>query len=178
MNSPSLVFARAIVAVSTLLPAALVGQAPARDGLFADAGLGFGRVWALEGNEWLNGPSGRMAIGAAVGHRWMFGIQFAGGLVTPKRDDLEAVAMLGPVVRYVIDQEGYWVLSTAVGVALMRASDEVPIRKSRDLGVSLGIGYERKLGGSFGLAPYSEVQFSGARIAGMRLALGVALAWY
>lgn len=168
----------ALLLIATLAaPVQAQGNPQTREGFFISFGFGFGSLGCDDCDERESGGNGYLRMGGTLSQRLLIGGEVNGWSKT-QGDATLTVGNVGPVLIFYPSANGGFFLKAGLGLA--NASLElgsVTVEES-GVGLTLGLGFDARVGRNFALTPYFDIVSSGYDSGNLNfVAFGLGFTW-
>ena len=177
----SLALALALI-TSMSLPAAAQGNAQTRQGFFISFGFGAASLGCddcedEDGEERLNGVNFQLRAGGTLSQRLLIGGE-VNGFTKSENDATLTVTHIGPVLQFYPSAQGGFFLKGGLGLATIELDVGAFSVEQEGFGLTLGLGYDARVGRNFALTPYFDIlssNYDGGSL--NQVAFGLAFTW-
>lgn len=180
MRIPGLI----LVLLTTLsMPATAQGNAQTREGFWINFGFGAGSLGCDDctdedgDDERLNGVNFQFRAGGTLSQRLLIGGEING--FTKSQDDATlTVTNIGPVLQFYPAAQGGFFLKGGLGLATAEFEYGGISLEDQGFGVTIGLGYDARVGRKFALTPYFDIlssSFNGVSL--NQVAIGLGFTW-
>ena len=145
-------FLAAVLAV----PASAQANPQTRDGFWISFGFGGGSLGCDDCDDRLNGVHFNLKMGGTLSQRLLIGGEINGWSKT--EDDVTfTVTNVGPVLLFYPNASGGFFLKGGIGLATAELDVGVRDIEESGIGLTLGLGYDARVGRKFALTPYFDI---------------------
>jgi hypothetical protein len=158
-------------------PAAAQSNPQTREGFFISFGLGFGSLSCDDCDEREGGTNVYLRMGGTLSQKLLIGGEVNAWSKSEDGATL-TVANIGPVFYFYPDANGGFFLKGGIGIA--NTSVELGNFKVEETGVglTLGLGFDARVGKNFALTPYFDILTSGYNGGSFnQVAFGLGFTW-
>jgi hypothetical protein len=168
------------LAASLSLPAAAQGNAQTRQGFWISFGFGAGSLGCDDcdnDDDRINGVNFYLRAGGTLSQRLLIGGEVNGW--TKSEDDATlTLTNVGPVLQFYPSAQGGFFLKGGLGLASVEVELGSFSVEDEGVGLTLGLGYDARVGRNFALTPYVDIftsSFDGASF--NQIAFGLGFTW-
>jgi hypothetical protein len=168
---------------SSSLPLAAQGNPQTRQGFFISFGFGAGSLGFdcdncdEDDDERANGVNFNFRAGGTLSQRLLIGGEINGW--TKSEDDVTVTVMnIGPVLQFYPSAQGGFFLKGGLGLANFEVEAGPITFDSDGVGLTIGLGYDARVGRNFALTPYFDIvtsSFDGGSF--NQVAFGLGFTW-
>jgi hypothetical protein len=165
---------------SSSLPLAAQGNPQTRQGFFISFGFGAGSLGCndCENNEdRVNGVNFFLRAGGTLSQRLLIGGE-VNSWVKSENDATLTLTNVGPVLQFYPSAQGGFFLKGGLGLASIELELGALSFDNEGVGLTLGLGYDARVGRNFALTPYFDIvnsSFDGASF--NQIAFGLGFTW-
>jgi hypothetical protein len=160
------------------VPVAAQGNPQTRQGFFISFGFGAGSLGCDDcDDERLNGVNAYLRIGGTLSQRLLIGGEVNGWSKT-ENDATLTVSNVGPVILFYPSAQGGFFLKGGLGLSSTSLDLGTFEIEEEGVGLTLGIGFDARVGRNFALTPYLDIltsSYDGGSF--NQLAFGLGFTW-
>lgn len=174
----SLALALALITAMSL-PAIAQGNPQTRQGFFISFGFGAGSLGCDEcdDDDRLSGVNFQLRAGGTLSQRLLIGGE-VNGFTKSENDATLTVTNIGPVLQFYPSAQGGFFLKGGLGLATAEFEFGGLSVEDEGFGVTLGLGFDARVGRNFALTPYFDIlssSFDGVSF--NQVAIGLGFTW-
>ena len=174
----SLVLALTLI-TSASLPAAAQGNPQTRQGFFINFGFGAASLGCddCDDEDRLNGVNFQLRAGGTLSQRLLIGGE-VNGFTKSENDATLTVTHFGPVMQFYPSAQGGFFLKGGLGLATVEVEVGSFSVESNGFGLTLGLGFDARVGRNFALTPYFDIlasNYDGGDL--NQVAIGLGFTW-
>jgi len=164
---------------SMSLPAAAQGNPQTRQGFFINFGFGAASLGCDEcdDDDRLNGVNFQLRAGGTLSQRLLIGGE-VNGFSKSENDATLTVTHVGPIVQFYPSAQGGFFLKGGLGLATIEVEVGAFSVEQEGFGLTLGLGYDARVGKNFALTPYFDIlasNYDGGSF--NQVAIGLGFTW-
>jgi len=169
--------------MSLSIPATAQGTAQTRQGFWITFGFGAGSLGCDDCNDEgeeddrLSGVNFQLRAGGTLSQRLLIGGEI-NGFTRSENDATLTVTNIGPVLQFYPSAQGGLFLKGGLGLATAEVDFGGLSVEDEGFGVTIGIGYDARVGKNFALTPYFDIlssTFNGTSL--NQVAIGLGFTW-
>lgn len=174
----SLVLALSLITTMSL-PAVAQGNPQTRQGFFISFGFGAGSLGCDDcaDDDRLNGVNFQLRAGGTLSQRLLIGGE-VNGFTKSENDATLTVTNIGPLLQFYPSAQGGFFLKGGLGLATAEFDFGGISVEDEGFGVTLGLGFDARVGRNFALTPYFDIlssSFDGVSF--NQVAIGLGFTW-
>ncbi len=180
----SLVLALALMTF-TSPPAMAQGNPQTRQGFFINFGFGAGSLGCDDcddgeddSDDRLNGINFQLRAGGTLSQRLLIGGEI-NGFTKSENDVTLTVTQIGPIVQFYPSAQGGFFLKGGLGLSTIEVDVGSFNFEEEGFGLTLGLGFDARVGRNFALTPYFDIQSSSysGNVSLNHVAIGLGFTW-
>ena len=159
------------------VPAAAQGNPQTRQGFWLSFGFGAGSLGCEDCDDRTTGVNFNLRMGGTLSQRLLIGGE-VNGWTKNENDVTLTVTNVGPVVLFYPSAEGGFFLKGGLGLATIELDFGSLNVEDEGIGLTLGLGYDARVGRNFALTPYFDIlasNYDGGNL--NQVAFGLAFTW-
>ncbi|HEY5546601.1 MAG TPA: outer membrane beta-barrel protein [Gemmatimonadaceae bacterium] len=166
-----------LMAALVAVPAGAQQNPQTREGFWIGFGIGFGSLGCDECDERESGASVYLRMGGTLSQRLLLGGEVSAWSKT-EGDVTRSVSNVGPVLTFYPNANGGFFLKGSIGLATASFELGSITIEETGVGLTLGLGYDARVGRGFALTPYFDIvnsSFDGGSF--NQVAFGLGFTW-